>query len=72
MFEAVSGVATSPLPSRRNAARARKPLHERLGPGATVVTLMVDSGLKYVGTDVYRSGQDTGSRQSVGVPSGQP
>jgi cysteine synthase len=27
----------------------------RLGPGATVVTLMVDSGLKYVSTDVYRS-----------------
>ncbi|MCC7290667.1 MAG: cysteine synthase family protein [Phycisphaerales bacterium] len=25
----------------------------RLGPGATVVTLMVDSGLKYVSTDVY-------------------
>jgi cysteine synthase A len=29
---------------------------ERLGPGATVVTLMVDSGLKYLNTDVYRSG----------------
>lgn len=28
---------------------------ERLGPGARVVTLMVDSGLKYVNTDVYRS-----------------
>ena len=27
---------------------------ERLGPGATVVTLIVDSGLKYVNTDVYR------------------
>lgn len=27
---------------------------ERLGPGRTVVTLMVDSGLKYLGTDVYR------------------
>jgi len=27
---------------------------ERLGPAATVVTLMVDSGLKYVSTDVYR------------------
>jgi cysteine synthase A len=26
---------------------------ERLGPGATVVTLMVDSGLKYLGTDVF-------------------
>jgi cysteine synthase A len=28
---------------------------ERLGPGATVVTLMCDSGLKYLSTDVYRS-----------------
>jgi cysteine synthase A len=28
---------------------------QRLGPNATVVTLMVDSGLKYLNTDVYRS-----------------
>jgi len=28
---------------------------KRLGEGSTVVTLMVDSGLKYLGTDVYRS-----------------
>lgn len=28
-------------------------LAERLGPGATVVTLLVDSGLKYLTTDVY-------------------
>jgi len=28
---------------------------ERLGPHAKVVTLMVDSGLKYLSTDVYRS-----------------
>ena len=28
----------------------------RLGPGARVVTLMVDSGLKYLSTDVYRRG----------------
>ena len=28
---------------------------ERLGPDATVVTLMVDSGTKYVSTDLYRS-----------------
>jgi cysteine synthase A len=27
---------------------------ERLGPEATVVTLMIDSGLKYLSTDVYR------------------
>ena len=30
---------------------------ERLGPDATVVTLMVDSGLKYLSTDVYRTRQ---------------
>ncbi len=28
---------------------------ERLGPGGTVVTLMADSGLKYLSTDVYRA-----------------
>ena len=28
---------------------------KRLGPEARVVTLMVDSGLKYLNTDVYRS-----------------
>jgi cysteine synthase A len=28
---------------------------QRLGPDATVVTLMVDSGLKYLSTDVYRN-----------------
>ena len=28
---------------------------ERLGPGAKVVTLMCDSGLKYLNTDVYKS-----------------
>ncbi|HEU4521153.1 MAG TPA: cysteine synthase family protein [Thermoanaerobaculia bacterium] len=27
---------------------------ERLGPGATVVTLMADSGLKYLSTDVFK------------------
>jgi cysteine synthase A len=27
---------------------------ERLGPEAKIVTLMVDSGLKYLSTDVYR------------------
>jgi cysteine synthase len=29
---------------------------KQLGPGAKVVTLMVDSGLKYLNTDVYRNG----------------
>ena len=28
---------------------------EKLGPHATVVTLMVDSGLRYLSTDLYRS-----------------
>ncbi len=28
---------------------------ERLGPDASIVTLMVDSGLKYLSTDVYRA-----------------
>ena len=27
---------------------------ERLGPDGTVVTLMADSGLKYLSTDVYK------------------
>ena len=30
------------------------PEWKRLGPGAKVVTLMADSGLKYLSTDVYR------------------
>jgi cysteine synthase A len=34
---------------------------ERLGPGATVVTLMIDSGMKYLSTDVFRRPKDTGS-----------
>ena len=29
---------------------------ERLGTGATVVTVMCDSGMKYLGTDLYRGG----------------
>jgi len=29
----------------------------RLGPGAKVVTLIADSGPKYLSTDVYRSGR---------------
>ena len=29
---------------------------EGLGPGARVVTLMVDSGLKYLSTGVYKNG----------------
>ena len=33
----------------------------RLGPGAKVVTLMADTGLKYLSTDVYRARQPAGS-----------
>jgi cysteine synthase A len=29
---------------------------KQLGPAATVVTLMIDSGLKYMSTDLYRTG----------------
>jgi cysteine synthase A len=28
---------------------------ERLGPAATVATIMIDSGLRYLSTDVYRT-----------------
>jgi len=30
---------------------------QKLGPAATVVTLLVDSGLKYLSTDVYRKAE---------------
>jgi cysteine synthase len=29
-------------------------LAQRLGPRATVVTILVDSGLRYLSTDIYR------------------
>jgi cysteine synthase len=35
----------------------------RLGPGATVVTLMADSGLKYLSTDVFRHASNFHSAQ---------
>jgi cysteine synthase A len=35
---------------------------ERLGPGAKVVTIMADSGLKYLNTDVYRRRQQKAAR----------
>lgn len=37
-------------------------LAERLGPETTVVTLMADSGLKYLNTDVYRNEAGAGRR----------
>lgn len=39
---------------------------ERLGPGATVVTILVDSGLKYLTTDVFR--QAVGGATSDEIP----
>jgi len=30
-------------------------LGQRLGPGATVATILVDSGLRYLSTDVFRA-----------------
>ena len=32
-------------------------LAERLGPQATIVTLMCDTGIKYLSTDVYRQNE---------------
>jgi hypothetical protein len=40
--------------SGRN-VHAATPVSKKLGPSANVVTLMIDSGLKYVSTDLYRS-----------------
>jgi cysteine synthase A len=37
---------------------------ERLGPDATVITIMVDSGLRYLSTDVYRT-RDQGTSDAV-------
>ena len=31
-------------------------LAERLGPNATIVTLLIDTGIKYLSTEVYRGG----------------
>ncbi|HUQ15924.1 MAG TPA: cysteine synthase family protein [Gemmatimonadales bacterium] len=38
---------------------------ERLGPGATVVTLMADSGLKYLNRDLYSSRSSARHRSAV-------
>lgn len=40
-------------------------LAERLGPAATVVTLLVDSGLKYLTTDVYRNAEHAALSDAV-------
>ena len=44
--------AESPVLSGGNVVRAIE-LGRRLGPGATVVTIMCDTGLKYLSTGVY-------------------
>jgi cysteine synthase len=41
----------------------------RLGPSATVVTLLVDSGLKYLTTDVYRAAPQAGPSETVALMS---
>jgi len=33
---------------------------QRLGPSATVATIIVDSGLRYLSTDIYRSDSSSG------------
>ncbi len=43
-----------PTPSSGADVVAAIRVAERLGPGAKVVMLMADSGLKYLSTDVYR------------------
>lgn len=40
-------------------------LAERLGPAATVVTLLVDSGLKYLTTEVYRAAPQARPSETV-------
>jgi cysteine synthase A len=35
---------------------------ERLGPGRTVVTLAVDSGMKYLSTELYAQAGERGGR----------
>lgn len=38
---------------------------ERLGPGATVVTILVDSGLKYLTTPVYQHAEDAALTETL-------
>jgi cysteine synthase len=50
----VEGVLSGPSTGANIAAALQ--LARRLGPGRTVVTIQVDSGLKYLAGDLYRSG----------------
>ena len=40
-------------------------LAERLGPDATIVTLVIDTGIKYLSTEVYKIEEPTGERQNA-------
>jgi len=40
-------------------------LAERLGPDATIVTLLIDTGIKYLSTEVYKIEQQTGGLQNA-------
>jgi len=44
---------------------AARRLAARLGPAATVVTLLVDSGLKYLTLDVYRDAEHAALSEEV-------
>ena len=46
-------------------------LAERLGPAATVVTILVDSGLKYLTTDVYRHPEGAALSELVSLMSAE-
>jgi len=50
----IEGVGIGYTPPLFDRSLVDEIIAEQLGPGATVVTLMPDSGLKYLGTDVYR------------------
>jgi len=61
-FALVRGELRSPAEAHTACLRARPPfarsrpdhLSLELGPGKTVATIIVDSGLRYVSTDVFR------------------
>lgn len=40
-------------------------LAERLGPNATIVTLMIDTGIKYLSTEVYKHGEPVRGHQNA-------
>jgi cysteine synthase A len=42
---------------RREHEQFDRAIARRLGPDATVGTLIVDTGLKYLSTEVYRAGR---------------